>query len=55
MARQKQQQQQSSSVQFGQSLGDLLALHSCGVQPQSAHFMIQKTRLSDKNLTIFYG
>jgi hypothetical protein len=33
------QQQHSSLAQFGQSRGDLLFLHSCGVHPQSAHFM----------------
>jgi hypothetical protein len=33
------QQQHSFLVQLGQSRGDLQFLHSCGVQPQSAHFM----------------
>jgi hypothetical protein len=33
------QQQHSFLWQFGQSRGDLLSLHSCGVQPQSAHFI----------------
>jgi hypothetical protein len=43
------QQQHSSNVQFGQSLGDSLSLHSCGVQPQSAHFM---AKLGDQAIKI---
>ena len=33
------QQQHSSQLQFGHSLGELLNLHSAGRQPQSAHLI----------------
>src|SRR5215217_2858187 len=44
-----QQQQYSSHVQLGHSLGEGLALHSEGRQPQSAHLIFSITRLYGYN------
>jgi hypothetical protein len=48
------QQQHFSSLQFGQFSLDVLSLHSLGVHPQSAHFIINQLFQDDlSSLTLW--